>query len=83
AGDFTCTVVGDSFLIKDGRLADPLKPNTVRINDNILNILNAIVGIGQRRVGTFAWGAEEIVYAPEIAVERVGVTEIAEFLEKG
>lgn len=82
AGDFTCTVIGDSFLIKHGRLASPLKPNAVRINDNILQILNAIVGIGRERVGTFAWGADEIVYAPEIAVEGVRITEIAEFVEQ-
>lgn len=82
AGDFTCTVIGDSFLIKGGRLASPLKPNTVRINDNILKLLNAIVGVGRERVGTFAWAADEIVYAPEIAVEGVRITEIAEFVEQ-
>lgn len=82
AGDFTCTVIGDSFLIKGGRLASPLKPNTVRINDNILTILNAIVGVGRERVGTFAWAADEIVYTPEIAVEGVRITEIAEFVEQ-
>lgn len=82
AGDFTCTVVGDSFLIKDGRLGSPLKPNTVRINDNILKVLNTIVGMSRERRGTFAWAAEEIVYAPEIAVEGMRMTEIAEFLEQ-
>src|SRR5262249_5995279 len=29
AGDFTCTVVGDSFAIRDGRIAEPLKANTL------------------------------------------------------
>ncbi len=82
AGDFTCTVVGDSYLIKDGKRTAPLRPNTVRINDNILKILNAVVGIGRERVGTFAWAADEIVYAPEIAVEEVRITEIAEFVEQ-
>lgn len=82
AGDFTCTVVGDSYIIRDGKRTAPLKPNTVRINDNILKILNAIVGIGRERVGTFAWAAEEIIYAPEIAVEGVRITEIAEFVEQ-
>ncbi|MFQ5521294.1 MAG: TldD/PmbA family protein, partial [Candidatus Methylomirabilia bacterium] len=28
AGDFTCTVVGDSFIIRDGRIVAPLKANT-------------------------------------------------------
>jgi PmbA protein len=82
AGDFTCTVVGDSYIIKDGKLASPLKPNTVRINDNILRIVNAIVGIGRERIGTFAWAADEIIYAPGIAVEGVRITEIAEFVDR-
>ncbi|MEE9153226.1 MAG: metallopeptidase TldD-related protein, partial [candidate division NC10 bacterium] len=82
AGDFTCTVIGDSHIIKDGRFAAPLQPNTVRINDNILRILNAIVGIGRERIGTFAWAADEIVYAPEVVVEDVRITEIAGFTDQ-
>jgi predicted Zn-dependent protease len=82
AGDFTCTVIGDSFLIKDGRLAGPLKPNTIRINDNIQRVLKSVVGVGRERKGTFAWGADEVVYAPDVAVEGVRVTEIAEFTER-
>jgi hypothetical protein len=81
AGDFTCTVVGDSYIIKDGKIATPLKPNTVRINDNILELLTRILGIGQKRQGTFVWAADELVYAPEIAIEGVRITEIAEYVE--
>ncbi|MFQ5882030.1 MAG: TldD/PmbA family protein [Candidatus Methylomirabilales bacterium] len=82
AGDFTCTVVGDSYIIKDGKLLSPLKPNRVRINDNILKVLNNIVAVGRERRGTFAWGADEIVYAPEVAVDGVRITEIAEFVDQ-
>ena len=78
AGDFTCTVIGDSHVITNGKLATPLQPNTVRINDNILKILNQIVGVGRERKGTFGWGAHEIVYTPEVAVEGVRITEIAD-----
>jgi PmbA protein len=83
AGDFTCTVIGDSYIIKDGKFTAPLQPNTVRINDNILRILNQIIGVGQERVGTFGWGADEIIYTPEIALEGVRTTEIAEFGDQG
>ena len=41
AGDFTCTVVGDSFTIRDGRLAAPLKAKTLRINDNVTRLLGS------------------------------------------
>ncbi|MEK7220158.1 MAG: metallopeptidase TldD-related protein, partial [candidate division NC10 bacterium] len=53
AGDFTCTVVGDSYRIRDGRLAAPIQTNAIRINDNILRVLRGIVGItGDRRENT-------------------------------
>ena len=81
AGDFTCTVVGDSFIIRDGRIVAPLKANTVRINDNILRVLNHIIGITKDVKGTLVWAADEVVYAPEIAVTGVKVDEIAGFME--
>jgi PmbA protein len=82
AGDFTCTVVGDSWVIQDGRPVAPLKPNTVRINDNIASILNNIIGITKDVKGTIVWAADEVVYAPEIAVQGVRVEEIAGFMEE-
>jgi PmbA protein len=81
AGDFTCTVVGDSFLIRDGRLAAPLKANTIRINDNFTRLLTHIVGVTKDVKGTLVWAADEVVYAPEIAVVGVHVDEIGGFME--
>src|SRR5499425_118292 len=81
AGDFTCTVVGDSFIIRDGRIAAPLKANTVRINDNITRVLQHVVGITKDTRGTLVWAAEEVVYTPEIAVTSVHVDAIAGFME--
>ena len=82
AGDFTCTVVGDSYIIRDGRIASPLKPNTVRISDNIHNILSNISGIGKEVKGTLVWAADEVIYCPEIAVRGVKIDEIAGFMEQ-
>ena len=81
AGDFTCTVVGDSFIIRDGRIAAPLKANTLRINDNLTRLLGAVVGTTKDAKGTLVWGADEIVYAPSIAVSGVHVDAIAGFME--
>jgi len=81
AGDFTCTVVGDSYIIKNGRIAAPLKANTVRINDNFTRLLHNIAGITKDVKGTLVWAADEVVYAPEIAVTGVRVDEIAGFME--
>jgi len=81
AGDFTCTVVGDSYIIRDGRLAEPLRPNVIRINDNIATILEHVVGVTKDVKGTIVWAADEVVYAPEIAVSGVRVDAIAEYME--
>jgi predicted Zn-dependent protease len=78
AGDFTCTVVADSYLIRDGKLAAPLKPNTLRINDNVATFLEKVVGVTGEVKGTIVWAADEVVYAPEIAVAGVRVDAIAE-----
>jgi hypothetical protein len=81
AGDFTCTVVGDSFIIRDGRIASPLKANTIRINDNVTRLLGAVIGTTKDARGTLVWGADEVVYAPAIAVAGVHVDAIAGFME--
>jgi PmbA protein len=82
AGDFTCTVVADSYVIRDGRIAAPLKPNTIRINDNVATFLNDVVGVTKDAKGTIVWAADEVVYAPEIAVSGVRVDAIAESQEE-
>jgi PmbA protein len=81
AGDFTCTVVGDSYIIRDGRLAEPIKANSIRLNDSIHNVLRGVVGVGREKQPTLVWAADEIVYAPEVAVARVRVEEIAGYME--
>lgn len=81
AGDFTATVVGDSYVIKNGKLAAPIKANTIRINDNIHNVLRNIMGIAGKGKGTVAWAADEVVYAPDIAVSRLTLNEIAGYME--
>jgi hypothetical protein len=43
AGDFTCTVTADSYMIPDGRIAEPA--NTIRINDNIATFFNHVIGV--------------------------------------
>jgi PmbA protein len=81
AGDFTCTVVGDSYVIRDGRLAEPIKANSIRLNDSIHNVLRGVIGVGRERHPTLVWAADEIVYAPEVAVAKVRVQEIAGYME--
>jgi predicted Zn-dependent protease len=81
AGDFTGTVVGDSFVIRDGRRAAPIKANTLRINDNIVRVLEHVVAATKEAKATAVWAADEVVYAPEIAVSGVHVDAIASSME--
>jgi PmbA protein len=81
AGDFTCTVVGDSYVIRDGRLAEPIRANSIRLNDSIHNVLRGVIGVGRERRPTLVWAADEIVYAPDVAVAKVRVEEIAGYME--
>jgi PmbA protein len=76
AGDFTGTAVADSFLIRDGRLAEPLAVNAVRVNDNIRRLLTAILGIGGETRRVAGWGADEVILAPPVAVADVPVEAI-------
>ena len=81
AGDFSGTVVGDSYIIKDGKLAAPLKPNTLRMNDNVLRVINSILGIGSDRQGTVRWSSDQITWAPEVAVTDFRLDEIGQYMD--
>jgi PmbA protein len=78
AGDFTCTVTADSYIIRNGRIVAPLKPNTIRINDNIRTVLGNVLGVTRESKGTIVWAADQVVYTPEIAVSGMQVDAIAE-----
>lgn len=76
AADFTCTVVGDSYIIRDGRRTAPLRPNTVRIRDNLTRLLEAVLAVGRDARATVVWAADEVAYVPEVAVRGVPVEAI-------
>lgn len=81
AGDFTGTVVADSYVIRDGKLAEAIRPNTLRLNDNILNVLQGVIGVSKQSKPTLVWAADEITYAPEVAVEKIHVDAIAGYMD--
>ena len=81
SGDFSGTIIGDSYMIKDGRFAAPLKPNTVRMNDNVLRLINNTLGIASQRRATVRWSSDQVTWAPEIAVSGFGLEEISEYME--
>ena len=78
AGDFTCTVSGDSYLIRDGMLAEPLAPNSLRINANVAQIFDAPLAIGARAAAATVWGSPEVYYVPAFAVDALALAAVGE-----
>ena len=71
AGDFTCTVSGDSFMIRSAKRAEPLAPNALRINANLNQVFTAPLALGARSHAATVWGSPEAYYVPAIAVEGI------------
>jgi PmbA protein len=76
AGDFTCTVTGDSYLIRDGKIAEPLAPNCLRINANIAQVFEHPLAVGSRARPATVWGSPEAYYVPAIAADSVALAEV-------
>ncbi|MGC2304034.1 metallopeptidase TldD-related protein [Candidatus Binatus sp.] len=77
AGDFTCTVTGDSYLIRDGELAEPLAPNCLRMNANIAQVFENPLAVGSRPRPATVWGSPEAYYVPAIAADAIALAEVA------
>jgi predicted Zn-dependent protease len=76
AGDFTCTVTGDSYLIRSGKLAVPLAPNCLRINANIAEVFEHPLAVGSRPRPATVWGSPEAYYVPAIAADSIALSEV-------
>jgi hypothetical protein len=51
------------------------------MNDNVLRVINNILGIGSDRRGTVRWASDQVTWAPEIAVTDFHLEEISEYME--
>jgi PmbA protein len=76
AGDVTCTISGDSYVIRDGKLAAPLAPNCLRINANIEQIFGHPLAVGSKSEPAVVWGAPELYFVPALAVKDLTLTAI-------
>jgi len=77
AGDFTCTVTGDSYMIRDGKITEPLAPNCLRINANIAQVFEHPLSVGARPRPATVWGSPEAYYVPAIAADSIALAEVA------
>lgn len=76
AGDFTCTISGDSYVIRKGALAAPLAPNCLRINAHIDQVFARPLGVGKKSELTSVWGAPEAYFVPAISAEGIELAAI-------
>ena len=77
AGDFTCTVTGDSYVVRNGEIAEPLAPNCLRINANIAQVFEHPLAVGSRVRPATVWGSPEAYYVPAIAAGSIALAEVA------
>ncbi len=76
AGHFSCTVSGDSYLIRNGEIAAPLAPNSLRINAHIDQVFSAVVTAGKRSYPALIWGSPEAYYVPSIVAEGIALSPV-------
>jgi len=77
SGDFTGTIIGDSYIIKNGKIDKPLMPNKVRLNDNWIRLFKYhILSVSKMSMPTLLWANEELVFAPEIGIWDMNLEEI-------
>jgi PmbA protein len=77
AGDFTCTVTGDSYVIRNGKRVRPLAPNCLRINAKADDVFAALLAAGRKSYPAMVWGSPEAFYVPELAIEQLDFGPVA------
>ncbi|MCR4335487.1 MAG: TldD/PmbA family protein [archaeon] len=75
--DFTSTIRGDSYIIKNGKLESALTPNTVRVLDSFKSFMNGITALGKESGPSQVWGQDALIITPKIALEKLKLKKIS------
>ncbi|OGY17313.1 MAG: hypothetical protein A2785_00365 [Candidatus Chisholmbacteria bacterium RIFCSPHIGHO2_01_FULL_49_18] len=78
SGIISGTAIADCYRIRNGKLAEPIVPNSLRLEDHLGQMMSRITGIGDTRVPTILWASDEITHAPWVAVKDVNFLAINE-----
>jgi predicted Zn-dependent protease len=65
-GEFTSTVIGPSFRIQQGKLTQPLRPGTLHLHDNLLDLLHRITGLSTTQQAIALATMQSLVLAPDV-----------------
>lgn len=71
AGEISGTAVADTFRIRNGKIAEPVRVNAIRIRANLRDIVKNIIGITVNPRPTILWASDEVTYAPEIGIRDI------------
>ncbi len=69
-GDFSSTVIGPSFQISQGRLAQPLLPGSLSLHGNVRDVLREIMGVADTLQATASPTLQSIVLTPAVWCRR-------------
>ncbi len=73
-GDFTCAIAGLSFHIQNGQLTQPLRPNTMRLQANLPQLLQALTGASTQSRAMVSPTLQSQVVTPDVRCHQVRVT---------
>ncbi len=71
-GDFSTIPRDGIFMIKNGKMGQPIKG--IRISENILNLLKNVAAVGKMPERVIGWEVETPVLTPAVLVKNVNVT---------
>lgn len=73
-GAFTSSVIGASHRVVGGKLAQPLRPATLRLHDNYLDLLQRITGLSTARQTVASPCMQSLVLTPDIRCSQARFT---------
>jgi len=71
-GDFSTIPRDGIFMIKNGKIGQPIKG--IRISENILNLLKNVAAVGKMPERVIGWEVETPVVSPAVLVKDINVT---------
>lgn len=76
SGIISGTAIADNYIIRDGKLAEPLLPNTLRLEDDLSKMVQNIIGVAGNPIPTILWASDEITHAPWVAIDDINLLSI-------
>ncbi len=73
-GDFTGAIIGPSFHIQNGQLTQPLRPNAMRLQANLPQLLQALTGASTQSRAMVSPTLQSQIVTPDVRCHQVRVT---------